>query len=680
MQLTSILRFAACIGLWLFITTISNAAPTDNTEKITDLQRDVAVIKDTTILRLEAQKDALQKDLQNLQSKIDQQDKRIGDISAETGRFSIVAGGLSILITLLVAFAGLFSWSNAGRKAKEATHEGIEKYARELTKSTDAAIAEVNEKAKQAIDKIDQHVIAAKTSQLRMDELVNEAEEKLQKQVDAGSKPSLTPEEMKALNAKDERLKEIPENQYTFDDWNSRAFAALASSDLEEAAHFFLQASNTKGASKLQVTNSLLNRGLALVKLKRYEEGIDAYDTALTQIGEPSKLVQQEQFASAMINKGVALSELNQVETAIKVYEQIITRFSNSTELALREMVAFAMVNKGIALRKTNKSEMAISAFDQIITRFGSATEPELRTRVAKAMVGKGIALGELGRSDEEVQTYDQVVERFGISTEAFLCEQVASAWHNKGVRLDQLNRPNEAIETYDSLINRFVNSTEVALRESAAMAMVNKGAALNKLERHVEANEVYNNLIKRFGGSADVELHEQVAKAMFNKGSALGQLGRGDEELQTYDELVQRFGKSTKPELRTLVCNALNNIGFKHLLDAKRLWLQIGTRAALLTKARSKFEAAIERSPTSFHALGNLSYAIFLQEQETEAVDPLRRALGQGGEELFNATIKDTETDTVPSDAAFRTLLDKIWSEVKKAKGKQNPTAPPKV
>lgn len=679
MHPTSILRFTINIGVWLLISTISYAAPADNTDKVTDLQRDVAVIKETTALRLEAQKDALQKDLQNLQSKIDQQDKRIGDISAETGRFSIIAGALSAVITLLVLVAGYFSWTNAGQKAKEATQEGIEKYAKELTKSTDAAIAEVNEKSKEAISKIDQHEIAAKTSQLRMDDLLKEAKEKLQKQVDAGSKPSLTPGEMQALNAKKERLKEIPENRYTFDDWNSRAFAALGSSNLDEAAHFFFQASIAKDASQLQITNSLMNRGLALVELKRFEEGIGAYDRALTQIGEPAELMQKEQFAIAMVNKGVALSELNQVETAIKIYEQIITRFGNSAELTLHKMVAFAMVNKGIALSKRNKHEMAVSAFDKMIMSFGNETELELRARVAKAMMGKGIALGKLGRSDEEIHTYDQVVEHFGNSTDVSLCEQVATAWHNKGVRLDQLNRPNEAIETYDSLINRFGNATELTLRESAAMAMVNKGATLNKLGRHAEADEIYNELIKHFGSSADVELHEQVAKAMFNKGSALGQLGRSEEELQTYDELVQRFSKSTKPELRTLVCNALNSIGFKHLLEAKRSWLQKGTRAALLTNARSTFEAALERSPNSSHAFGNLSYTLFLQGQETEAIDPLRRALELGGEELFNATIKDTETNTVPPDAAFSTLLNKIWDEVKKANGNQNPKAPPK-
>ncbi len=662
MNPTSILRFAISVSLWLFITTISHAAPADNAEKITDLQRDVAVIKDTTTLKLEAQKDALQKDLQNLQSKIDQQDKRIGDISAETGRLSIVASLLSVFITLIVAVFGFLSWANAGTKAREVAKDWIEKHGGELTSAANEAKADVEATRKVV------------TEQLKASAEDFARNQEIPLSLSAEKLPPTSSEQDDNFRTENERLKDIPESQYTFDAWNSRAFAALAESNLDMAAHFFLQASTTKGASKLQITNSLLNRGLALVKLKRYEEGIGAYDGALAQIGEPSDVAQKEQFASAMVNKGAALSDLNQVETAIKVYEQTITLLNNSTELKLRKMLAVAMLNKGIALSKTNRSEMALSVFDQVIASFVNATDPELRARVAKAMVGKGMALGNLGHSDEEIRNYDQIVEHFGNSADVSLCGQVATAWHNKGVRYDQLNLPNEAIKTYDSLINRFGNSAALVLRQSAAMAMVNKGATLNKLGRHAEADEIYNELIKRFEGSADVELHEQVAKAIFNKGSALGQLGRSEEELQAYDELVQRFGKSTKPELRTLVCNALNGIGFKHLLDAKRLWLQIATRAALLTNARSKFEAAIDRSPNSFHAFGNLSYTLFLEGLETEAVDPLRRALELGGEDLFNATIKDTETDTVPPDAAFRALLTKIWDEVKKANGNQNP------
>jgi hypothetical protein len=46
-----------------------------------------------------------------------------------------------------------------------------------------------------------------------------------------------------------------------------------------------------------------------------------------------------------------------------------------------------------------------------------------------------------------------------------------------------------------------------------------------------------------------------------------------------------------------------------------------------------------------------------------------LQRALKLGGEELYKATIKDTETTPVPEDAEFRALVEKTWAEMQTQK-----------
>jgi tetratricopeptide (TPR) repeat protein len=310
MQPTSILRFSACISLWLFITAISHAAPTDNAEKITDLQRDVAVIKDTTTLRLEAQKDALQKDLQSLQAKIDHQDKRIGDISAETGRLSVVAALLSLLITLIVAVFGFLSWANAGTKAREVAKDWIDKHGGELTSAADDTKAEVEATGRAAIRSMNDS--AAK---------VEATTKEVQAALSAGKLPTSSPEQIDTLRAEDERLKKIPEIQYKFADWKSRAFAAVTSENLEEAAHFFLQASSAKDALPPQVAASLLNRGIALGSLKRNTDAIKVFDDVIARFNGATELALRKPVAIAMNNKGVLLSNLGHDEDAIKVYD-----------------------------------------------------------------------------------------------------------------------------------------------------------------------------------------------------------------------------------------------------------------------------------------------------------------------------------------------------------------------
>jgi tetratricopeptide (TPR) repeat protein len=168
--------------------------------------------------------------------------------------------------------------------------------------------------------------------------------------------------------------------------------------------------------------------------------------------------------------------------------------------------------------------------------------------------------------------------------------------------------------------------------------------------------------------------LRESVAKTMVNKGASLVRLKRYEDAIEVLSEMITHFGDSSEPPIREHLSGAINGMGFVDLLRAKYQWSQANVRTALLAEARSKFEDAIERCPNSPHAFGNLSYAVFLQGHETEAVDPLRQALQLGGEELFNETIKDIETGTVPPDAAFRALLTKIWDEVKRANGSQSP------
>lgn len=417
MQPISILRFAASIGLWLFITTISSAAPTDNTEKITDLQRDVAVIKETTTLRLEAQKDALQKDLQNLQSKIDQQDKRIGDISAETGRLSVVAGLLSVFITLIVAVFGFLSWANAGTKAREVAKDWIEKHGGELMKATEIEKEKVEATAKAVTKRMNDSAME-----------VDNAKKEIQASLSAGKLPSMSVEQKDALHAEESRLKEIPESQYAFGDWMSRAFTSLAESKIDLAVNYFSRASTMESATSAQVAEALFNSGIAYGQLDRYDEANNAYDQIIAKFGEATELSLHGLVGKAMINKGVNLFRLGRTEDAIKVYDQIIESLATASDFVLRDHLASAMVNKGNMLVELKRFDDAIKIYDSLLEHFVGANEPALLVTVAGTMVNKGNTLRKLNRSKEAIDTYDQVITRFSDATEIGLQVQALKA------------------------------------------------------------------------------------------------------------------------------------------------------------------------------------------------------------------------------------------------------------
>jgi tetratricopeptide (TPR) repeat protein len=525
---------AVCVGCIFQISAMAAlTATTDNAEKIAEMQRDIAVIKETTKLQLESQKESLQKDLQNLQSKIEQQDKRVADINGATDRLSLILSAFGLLITLLAAVAGYAAWHSAGAKAREVAQDWIRKHESELIGEGREATGRVQADAVQASRKIQAHQDEVSTA-------AENAKKQLQENLTSTNPVAPTPAQVNALDAQERQLKQKPESEYTFKDWESRALTAYAAKRLDLAANFFLEASKSSDATQVQVSRSLDSRGVMFDQLSRYAEAIDVFDQVITRFSEASELVLREEVARAMVNKGISLGSLTHHAEAIAVYDQVIDRFGGAAELALLEQVARAMVNKGARLGELNRKEDGIAVCDQVIARFGKATALALREAVARAMVIKSTRLGELDLSEDAIAVSDQVIALFGAAAEPALREQVAQA---------------------------------------------------------------------------------------------------------------------------------INNLGFNLLLKAKRVWSDAGVRNQLLKGARSKFNSSLERHAPNEMANGNLGYVLFLSGQQEESIEPLRRALTLGGDALYRATIKDTETDTVPEDAAFRALLEKLWKEIQAKK-----------
>ncbi|WP_224241618.1 tetratricopeptide repeat protein [Hyalangium gracile] len=577
------------------------------------------MLKETSTLRLEAQKESLQKDLQllqkdlqTLQANIDKQNQRIEDINAATNRFSIALTGFGILITLVVAIAGAAAWYSAGTKAKEAAQDWVRSHETELLEQVKRAQAEVEAKVgifETAVAQASQHLqsqidaikatvdaIGEKAAQVsqRMqtheDAVKQEAEgakAQIRAAVAAATPAAPTAEQKSALREEAKRITQKPEADYTFKDWESRALNAYNESDWDTAALFFGNAARSISAPPLGVARSLFGRAIAL--------GLKGHS------GE-----------------------------AVASYEEVVRRFGEAAEVPLREQV-----------------------------------EVPLKKQVAMALVNKGVTQGQLGRAEKEVASYEEVVRRFGEAAEVPLKEQVAKALVNKGVTQKQLGRTEEAVASYEEVVRRFGEAVEVPLKEPVATALFNKGVAQGQLGRAEEAVASYEEVVRRFGEAAEVPLKEQVAMALVNKGVTQGQLGRAEEAVASYEEVVRRFGEAAEVPLKKLVAIALNSLGFDLLLKTKRSWSDSGSRKRDLGLAEARFLSAHEYASSNSMVMGNLAYVYFLSGRRELVSEMLQRALQAGGEELYNATIQDTKTDSVPEDAEFRAIVEKTWVQL---------------
>lgn len=368
----------ACLSqvLALSATATDTQSTTPNASNNMATKDDLSAQKELFQVQLDAKKELLQKDIEAqakridaFEKRIDDQNSRIGDIGSNVSWFGIIAGIFGTLITLLLALGAFVGYKTAKKDAQE-TAEGAAKETAKVAASQWfeanhnkllSKMEELEKRVDHASQTIDGHTqeVAQKSSATRAK--MEELEEKAQTQMQAiqnrmsqdrttGQSEDQFPKDNSAIEQKSDQLKQKPESEYTFSDWNTRAFAAYSEGKLENAIFY-------------------------------WDKAISARD------------IQPQAHAQTLVNKGLVLGKLNRNKEAIATYIKVTAQFGSATELALREKVAEAMFAKGYTLGQMNGSEEEIATYDELITQFGSATELALREQVAKALIGKGFRL-----------------------------------------------------------------------------------------------------------------------------------------------------------------------------------------------------------------------------------------------------------------------------------------------
>lgn len=413
-------------------------------------ESDFNAYKELAQVKLDAAKESLQKDVAALGTRVDNQDKRIDQQGNRIGDVSISLTWFGILLTLLAIIAGFVGYYTASTKArKEAqdearkavddwlkTHEAdlkqrikaAEDFAAESRAHIQTFEDEINQLKAQLSDKLIAHTdnkMAETTA------LVEDAKRQIQAAIaqSAGqTTPSASPEALEALQTQAENLRHKSEAEYTFNDWNVRAFAAFGERKFEDAVQYWHRASESPNAPPNQVARALANKGIALSRLGRAYEAIVAYDLADSRYANDTTLAVREHVARALGSKGNALEQLGHTDEAIAAYDLVEARYANDAAPALREHVALALIIKGNALEGLGRIDEAIAAYDLVEARYASDTAPALREQVAYARNGKGFTLR--CRAKAEWDTLDQ--RQADLDMAASLFAQAESEYPNK--------------------------------------------------------------------------------------------------------------------------------------------------------------------------------------------------------------------------------------------------------
>lgn len=449
-------------------------------------QDDLNTFKESQQNKWEAQEELQLKDVEIVRQQISAVDKRVDDQLAQLGqsvdRFGILISMLGVGITALLVLGGFLGYRNAKSEAKEAATDAAKAGTQEwITEQTTALREQINaleQKAAQVHGQMDRHAQDVQAYAAEVTQAISTRQESISK---TGTPTPLEMEKSaEVLARRDRELKDINEDSYSFDDWNTRAHAAYTAGKFDDAAYFWHKAAGVANAGAVNVARALFNRGIAQGQLNQNEAAIATYENVLHRFDDAPEAALREQMAKAMINKSYRQGLLNQGEAEIATLDELLHRFSDATELALREQVARALVNKGYRQAELHQNDAAAATCDELLRRFDGATEPVLREQVAMALVNKGNLQAKLGRSDAAILIYDEVLHRFSDATEPGLIQQVARALLNKSVTQGHASQVDDAIATAEELLRRFGEAAEPELRDSATMAM--NSAGFNRL------------------------------------------------------------------------------------------------------------------------------------------------------------------------------------------------------
>lgn len=298
--------------------------------------------KELLLLKIDGNKEVLQKDMEAQSKRIDAVDKRVDDQVNRFGDLGFFAGIISSLITVVLALGGIFGYLSVAKKAREEAETASKKWFDDNHQALKERIHELEHAAARAHETIDSKVADVETHR-------QSAMETMQKSISSGAanKPEISAADAEGLRASVKQLKGKPEANYSFDDWNTRAFAAYEAKQYEDAALFWKYAAEVPNAGASNTTQVLFNRALSLNELKRSEE-------------------------------------------AITTYTQLIDTYSSDTALAIRELVARSMHNKAVTLGKLGKYDEVITLLDQLITTYADDTAPTILEQVVDALNGRG--------------------------------------------------------------------------------------------------------------------------------------------------------------------------------------------------------------------------------------------------------------------------------------------------
>jgi tetratricopeptide (TPR) repeat protein len=119
---------------------------------------------------------------------------------------------------------------------------------------------------------------------------------------------------------------------------------------------------------------------------RRLELSLAEIDAALLRFATYTQHKSQWRIAATLANKGITLMHLERYDEGIHVCGEVVRLYGDRSDSPTQVLVAGALLQQGIALTALGRADEAVAAYDDLLRRFGEAPgNPDLAGVVATA-------------------------------------------------------------------------------------------------------------------------------------------------------------------------------------------------------------------------------------------------------------------------------------------------------
>lgn len=389
----------------------------------------LSTYKDLTQIRIDNTREILQKDIQALSSRIDTQDKRLDTQNSHIDQNLGILGMLLSALGIALPLAGLAGYFSVSRKArdeakieaqKEARKEAevtandwFQVHAHDLQSRLDALQSKLQQMEGQAEAGFNSHI-------QRVQHGADLAIKEIQMSVSGqhSFKHNISELAATALSEAVTVAKNKPESEYTFKDWNNRAFDAYRLGDNERAARFWLDAADDSSASPEQVAQALSNAGSVLTDTKQYDQAIETYEEVIKKFADTKNPTLKAWVATAFNGKASCLGLTRKFDESNQLLDILISQLETDKTLSHGEDMAHAMTNKIVGLGLQKKHEEALELCETFEKRFSETTAVEIQSHLITVRCNKISNLWDINKKNEIHKIYEDTFAKFGHSEE----------------------------------------------------------------------------------------------------------------------------------------------------------------------------------------------------------------------------------------------------------------------